>query len=311
MKVAVVNRFFNQLELKEMSAPLIGSGEVLIRIHDCCGGCHIGCHSTACVTASSNRPSPQYMGIVCGIGKGVSSLAVGDRVGLPCFHSACGECGYCRSGKERMCEHQLEDSEAVFGDGVDYGVFPASHVVKIPGNLHFQEAAPIFCKGVLIYKALKESRVKQGEWVAVFGMAGQGHLAVQYAKAMGLRVVAVDERRENRELAKKSGADMILDTEDTDPVAVIMQKIGGVHASLCLDIRKNPFRQSYLVVRRGGTVALVWSPHEELKVPQFDKVLFGIRIKGSIVGTRKDVKEALDFVAGGKVKACLRRLSIG
>lgn len=104
---------------------------------------------------------------------------------------------------------------------------------------------------------------------------------------------------------------MILNAEEADPVAVIMRNIGGVHASLCLDIRKNPFRQSYLAVRRGGTVVLVWSPHEELKVPQFDKVLFGIRIKGSIVATRKDVKEALDFVAGGKVKACLRRLSIG
>jgi propanol-preferring alcohol dehydrogenase len=168
--------------------------------------------------------------------------------------------------------------------------------------MSFEEAAPIFCAGVTTYKALKVTGAKPGEWVAIYGIGGLGHVAVQYAKAMGLNVVAVDLGDEKLELAKQLGADLVVNPKHDDAAQWIKEKVGGVHATVVTAVSKAAFESAYKSIRRGGACVLVGLPPEEIPIPIFDTVLNGVKIIGSIVGTRKDLQEALQFAAEGKVK---------
>lgn len=152
------------------------------------------------------------------------------------------------------------------------------------------------------YKALKVSNAKPGDWVAIYGIGGLGHIALQYAKAMGFNVVAVDISDEKIELATKLGADIAVNGLEEDPVTAIREKVGGVQAAISVAVTKKAFEQAYQSVKRGGCLVVVGLPHDELPIPIFDTVLNGITVKGSIVGTRKDMQEALDFAARGKVR---------
>lgn len=165
------------------------------------------------------------------------------------------------------------------------------------------DAAPILCAGVTTYKALKVCGAKPGDWVAIYGIGGLGHVALQYAKAMGFNVVAVDIADEKLELAKDLGADVTVNGLKGDPADAIQAQVGGVQAAISVAVTKSAFEQAYRSVKRGGTLVVVGLPNDELPIPIFNTVLNGVSVKGSIVGTRIDMKEALDFAARGKVKA--------
>lgn len=191
------------------------------------------------------------------------------------------------------------------GGYAEYCRAAADYVVKIPDNLSFEEAAPIFCAGVTTYKALKVTGAKPGEWVAIYGIGGLGHVAVQYAKAMGLHVVAVDLGGEKLELAKELGADLVVNPLKEDAAQFMKEKVGGVHATVVTAVSKPAFESAYKALRRGGACVLVGLPPEEMPIPIFDTVLNGVKVIGSIVGTRKDLQEALQFAAEGKVKTII------
>jgi propanol-preferring alcohol dehydrogenase len=192
---------------------------------------------------------------------------------------------------------------SVDGSYAEYCKADGNYVVKIPDEISYVDAAPLFCAGVTTYKALKVSTAKPGEWVAIFGIGGLGHLAVQYAVAMGLNVIAIDTGTEKLKLAKDLGASFCLDFKCDDVVARVLAETGGVHASICTAVSKSGFEKSYQVIRRGGKCVLVGLPAEDMPLPIFDTVLNGVSVVGSIVGTRKDLVECLDFAARGKVKA--------
>jgi len=305
MKAAVVTQFREKLEIKDVPIPEIGYGEVLVRIK-ACGVCHSDLHlARADWPLKPHLPAilgHEGVGVVTAVGPGVTSLNVGDRVGIPWLYSACGECEYCLSGQETLCPHQQNTGYSVNGCFAEYCKAPAAYVVKIPDNLGFAEAAPIFCAGVTSYKALKVSGAKPGDWVAIYGIGGLGHVAVQYAKAMGLRVVAVDIVEEKLELAAKLGAEATINGTNADPAREIQERLGGVQAAISVAVTPQAFDQAYRSVKRGGTLVVVGLPNAELPIPIFDTVLNGITVKGSIVGTRKDLQEALEFAAQGKVK---------
>jgi len=227
---------------------------------------------------------------------------VGDRVGIPWLYSACGECEYCLTGRETLCPNQLNAGYSVDGGYAEYCKAPANYVVKVPENLSFEEVAPIFCAGVTTYKALKVSEAKPGDWVAIYGIGGLGHVALQYAKAMGFNVIAVDIQDDKLELAKELGADLTVNGMKTDPVQTIKDQVGGVQAAVSVAVTKKAFEQAYHSVKRGGTLVVVGLPNDELPIPIFDTVLNGVTVKGSIVGTRKDLQESLEFAAQGKVR---------
>ncbi|MBA4602517.1 alcohol dehydrogenase AdhP [Thermoactinomyces mirandus] len=308
MKAAVVNQFYGKLEIKEVPVPQPGYGEILVKIK-ACGVCHTDLHAAHGDWPVKPKlpliPGHEGVGVVVKAGEGVTSVKVGDRVGIPWLYSACGECEYCLSGWETLCKKQLNTGYSVDGSYAEYCKAPAAYVARIPDNLSFEEAAPIFCAGVTTYKALRVIDAKPGEWVAVYGIGGLGHVALQYAKAMGFNVIAVDIQDDKLELAKRLGADLTVNSKTVDPVKEIEEKVGGAHAALSVAVNPKAFEQAYQSVRRGGTVVIVGLPAGELPIPIFDTVLNGVAVKGSIVGTRKDLQEALDFAARGKVKTII------
>ncbi|MBA6396695.1 alcohol dehydrogenase AdhP [Colwellia sp. BRX10-4] len=306
MKAAVIHQFKDKLEIKQLDKPTISSHEVLVKVH-ACGVCHTdlhACHGDWPVKPKMPLvPGHEGVGEIVEVGEQVKHFNLGDRLGIPWLYSACGYCDYCLSGNENLCLLQQNAGYSVDGSYAEYCKADGNYVVKIPDEISYVDAAPLFCAGVTTYKALKVSTAKPGEWVAIFGIDGLGHLAVQYAVAMGLNVIAIDTGTEKLKLAKDLGASFCLDFKSDDVVARVLAETGGVHASICTAVSKSGFEQSYQVIRRGGKCVLVGLPAEDMPLPIFDTVLNGVSVVGSIVDTRKDLVECLDFAARGKVKA--------
>ncbi len=308
MKAAIVHAFKEPLSVKEVDKPVIGHGEILVRIK-ACGVCHTDLHAAHGDWPVKPKlpliPGHEGAGIIEEVGEGVTHLKIGDRVGVPWLYSACGHCEYCLTGRETLCKEQQNAGYSVDGGYAQYCKADADYAVKIPDRLSFEEVAPIFCAGVTTYKALKVTEAKPGEWVAIYGIGGLGHVAVQYAKAMGLHVIAVDTHNEKLTLAKELGADLTVNPVEENSSEFIQREVGGAHASVCTAVSKPAFSEAYAAVRRGGSVVAVGLPPEEMPIPIFDTVLNGIKVIGSIVGTRKDLMEALEFAAEGKVKTII------
>jgi len=306
MKAAVINEFKGQLSIEDRPIPIVGAKDVLVKIH-ACGVCHTdlhACHGDWPVKPTLPLvPGHEGVGEIMKIGTEIHHLKIGDRVGIPWLYSACGQCDYCLQGQETLCLSQHNSGYSVDGSFAQYCLANGEYVVKIPDGLSYVDAAPLFCAGVTTYKALKVSTVKPGQWMAIVGVGGLGHLAIQYAVAMGMNVIAVDTGKDKMALAKKLGAVHCIDFMQDKPSEKINQLVGGVHGVVCTAVSKVAFEESYKSVRRGGTFVLVGLPPEEMPLPIFDTVLNGIKLVGSIVGTRQDLNECLQFAADGKVKA--------
>ena len=310
MKAAVVREFKAKLNIEEVDLPTVGANEVLVQIK-ACGVCHTdlhACHGDWPVKPKMPLiPGHEGVGEITETGSQVTHLKKGDRVGIPWLYSACGYCDYCLEGKETLCLNQQNAGYSVDGGYAEFCLAAADYVVKIPDELGYIEAAPLFCAGVTTYKALKVSKAKPGDWVSVVGVGGLGHLAIQYAVAMGLNVIAVDTGSDKEKLSKELGATHYIDFMKDTPEKKIQSLLNtGVHASICTAVSKAAFESAYHSVRRGGSCVLVGLPPEDMSVPIFDTVLNGVSIAGSIVGTRRDLQECLDFAAKGKVKAIIQ-----
>jgi propanol-preferring alcohol dehydrogenase len=308
MQAAVVERFGHPLELRELPIPVPGPGQALVKVIST-GVCHTDLHAAdgdwPVKPTLPFVPGHEGAGIAVALGSGVKHLKEGDRVGIAWLGSACGYCEYCLSGWETLCHKQQNSGYSVDGSFAEYAVAQADYLGHIPANLSFTEAAPILCAGVTTYKGLKQTDTRPGEWVVISGVGGLGHVAVQYAKAMGLHVVAVDVGSEKLELARKLGAEVTIDASVEDPAQAIQKKIGGAHAALVTAVSPIAFKQAVGMLRRGGTCVLNGLPPGDFPLPIFDVVLNGHTVRGSIVGTRLDLQEALAIAAEGKVKATI------
>jgi propanol-preferring alcohol dehydrogenase len=237
------------------------------------------------------------------VGAGVSHVKEGDRVGVPWLYTACGHCRHCLGGWETLCESQQNTGYSVNGGFAEYVVADPNYVGRLPENVSFVEIAPILCAGVTVYKGLKATDTRPGDWVVVSGIGGLGHMAVQYAKAMGLNVIAVDVDDAKLELARRLGASLGVNARKADPAAFVRKEVGGAQGVLVTAVSPKAFEQAMGMVGRGGTVSLVGLPPGDFPLSIFNTVLNGITVRGSIVGTRLDLQEALDFAGQGKVKA--------
>lgn len=303
MKAAVVHDFGQPLRIEDVPVPRPGPGQILVRIA-ASGVCHTDLHAAEGDWPVKPKlpfiPGHEGVGHVAAVGPDVITVKEGDRVGIPWLHSACGVCDYCLTGWETLCPLQQNTGYSVDGGFAEYVLAPAAYVGHLPSSLSFTDAAPILCAGVTTYKGLKETDTKPGEWVVIVGVGGLGHLAVQYAKAMGRHVAAVDIADDKLALAKRLGAELTVNASEGDPAAVIQQQIGGAHGVLVTAVSPKIFRQSIDMLRRGGTCSLVGLPPGDFPTPIFDVVLKRITIRGSIVGTRKDLQESLQFAADGQ-----------
>jgi propanol-preferring alcohol dehydrogenase len=305
MKAAVVTSFTKPLDVRDVPIPEPGEGQVLIRM-ETCGLCHTDIH--AAQGDWPVKPTPPFVpghegvGIVEKLGPAVHHRRIGDRVAIPWLGRACGECRYCISGWETLCEKQQNSGYSVDGAFAEYAVADARYVVPVPDAVSSMDAAPLTCAGVTTYKAAKVARIMPTERVAVFGIGGLGHLAVQYARILGGSVIAVDVEKAKLDLAIELGADHVVNARETDPVAAI-QALGGADVAIALAVAPAAFEQAFNSLRRGGRLVCVALPAEgSMQIPIFDTVLKGISIIGSIVGTRQDLVEVFDLHAAGRTR---------
>ncbi|HZN05671.1 MAG TPA: alcohol dehydrogenase AdhP [Pyrinomonadaceae bacterium] len=308
MQAAVVERFGEPLVVRELPVPTPGPGQALVEIF-ASGVCHTDLHAAdgdwPVKPTLPFTPGHEGAGIVAALGPGVTHLKLGDRVGIAWLHSACGHCKFCLSGWETLCLEQKNSGYSVDGSFAQYALAQADYLGRIPENLSFVDAAPILCAGVTTYKGLKETETRPGEWVVISGIGGLGHVAIQYARAMGLRVAAVDLGPEKIALARKLGAEIAVDAKTQDPAVEIQKQIGGAQGVLVTAVSTIAFKQAIGMLRRGGTCVLNGLPPGEFPISIFDVVLNRYTIRGSIVGTRLDLEEALTFAADGHVKATI------
>lgn len=307
MRAAVVTSFTEPLEIQERPVPTPGPGQVLVRI-EASGLCHTDIH--AAHGDWPVKPTPPFVpghegvGIVEAIGEGVEAHAVGDRVALPWLGHACGHCDHCISGWETLCEKQQNTGYSIDGGFAEYAVADAEFAVRVPAGIDPVDAAPLTCAGVTTYKAVKVAHIRPSERVAVFGIGGLGHLAVQYARLVGGTVVAVDISADKLSLARELGADHVVNAAEEDPVSAI-EELGGADVAIVLAVMPSVFEQAFASLRRGGRLVCVGLPPEKdgpMELPIFPTVLKGLSVIGSIVGTRQDLAEVFELHARGRTR---------
>ena len=307
MQAAVVEQFGKPLVLKELDIPTPGAGQVLVKT-EACGVCHTDLHAAngdwPVKPTLPFTPGHEGIGIVTALGAGVTAVKEGDRIGVPWLYAACGHCEFCLAAREPVCPEAQFGGYTKNGGFAEYIVADPNYVAHIPARLAAREAAPLICAGITSYKGIKETQARPGEWVVVSGVGGLGHLGIQYAKAMGLHVCAVDIDDGKLAHAKRLGADAVVNAKDGDPIAAVIKATGGgAHGVLITAPSLGAFKQGVGMTRKCGTCVLVGLPPGEFPTPLFDVVANCITIRGSFVGNRRDMAEALAFAADGKVKA--------
>ena len=309
MKAAVLHELGRPLVIEDIPTPSPGRGEVLIKVA-ACGVCHSDLHLAAGewellkpITKLPLVPGHEITGTIAAVGEAVDDLTVGDRVGVPWLHGTCGECEFCRIGRETLCLKQQVTGCTVDGGFAEFVKAKASHTAKLPSNLGFEEAAPILCAGLTVYNALKASELQVGQKIAIFGIGGLGHLAVQLAKATGAEVIAVDVTDDKLELARECGADAIVNAA-TAPAYKEIKKMtgGGAHVVMVTSGSRAAYETALRSLRRGGTLAVVGMAPEPISVSTVALVSGEYRIVASAVGTRRDLREVLQLASEGKVR---------
>ncbi|MBW4039975.1 MAG: zinc-dependent alcohol dehydrogenase [Acidobacteria bacterium] len=307
MQAAVVEAFGKPLVLREWDVPKAGPGQIVVKT-EACGVCHTDLHAANGDWPLKPKlpfiPGHEAVGIVTEVGVGVTIVKEGDRVGVPWLYSACGHCEYCLAAWETVCPDAQFGGYTKNGGFAEYILADPNYVALIPKGLSAVEAAPLICAGITTYKGIKQTEALPGEWIAISGCGGLGHLAVQYAKAMGLLVAAIDVDDKKLAHAKSLGADLTFNAKNGDPdVALKKSTGGGAHGVLITAPSLPAFKQGVGMTRKLGTCVLVGLPPGEFPVPLFNVVANCITVRGSFVGTREDMAEALDFAARGLVKA--------
>ena len=304
-RAAVVHDFTEPLRIEQVARCPLESGQIRVRI-EASGLCHTDIH--AAHGDWPVKPSPPFVpghegvGIVEELGPGVVEVGLGDRVALPWLGYACGTCDYCVSGWETLCLEQKNMGYSIDGGFGEYATAYARYVVRVPDGVDPFDAAPLTCAGVTTYKAIKVAGTRSSDLVAVFGVGGLGHMAIQYARIAGGRVIAVDLYDEKLDLARTLGAEFTVNAAKEDPAAAI-QELGGADQAIALAVSPKSFEQAYRSLRRGGTLVFVALPAENhVTLPIFETVLNGITVVGSIVGTRADLREVFELHAAGKTE---------
>ncbi len=305
MKAAVVHEYKQPLRVEEVATPTPGPGEVIIKV-EACGVCHSDLHLAEGdwkpllkIVKMPLIPGHEVAGKVVAIGEGVTELEIGDRAGVAWTHWTCGECDMCREGRENLCSKQVITGATVDGGYAEFIKARASHALKVPEGLSSEEAAPMYCAGVTVYRAIKLAEIEPGQRVSIVGIGGLGHLAVQIAKHYGAEVVAIDVADDKLELARELGADVTINAAQANAVKE-MRNLGGMHRAIVTSAAKAAYDTALFGLRGNGKLMIVGMPADNISLPAI--LLREITVMASATGTRKDLGELLDLAAAGKVK---------
>lgn len=302
-----------ELEYKDIPVPKPSSTEILINVKYS-GVCHTDLHAW-----KGDWPLPTKLplvgghegaGVVVALGENVKGWKVGDLAGIKWLNGSCMACEYCELGNESNCPHADLSGYTHDGSFQQYATADAVQAAKIPQGTDLAQVAPILCAGITVYKALKSADLKAGQWVAISGACGGlGSLAVQYARAMGYRVLGIDGGDDKRKLFKELGGEVFIDFKTTSDIEAEILKAtdGGAHGVINVSVSEAAIQSSTRYVRANGTVVLVGLPAgAQCKSEVFNHVVKSISIVGSYVGNRADTREALDFFARGLVHSPIK-----
>ncbi|CAF0993731.1 unnamed protein product [Rotaria sp. Silwood1] len=313
MKAAVITTFKKLLEIKHVGIPKLGPNNILIKTI-ACGVCHTDlhvAHGNWDIKPQLPRiPGHEGVGEIVELGSMVGNhLKKGDIVGVPWLHSACRHCEYCLTGRETLCKQQTNSGFSCDGSFAEYVVMDGDFAVKLPDGMDPFTSAPLYCAGVTVYKALKISQVRPGEWVSIVGVGGLGSVAVKYAVAMGMRVVTIVAPNDKVAVAlsKEMGAEEVYDGPPDQHGKWIQEKVGGVQATIVTVPIIAAFEQAFQSVKRGGRVVAVALLNGKMAVPIVDCILGGIEVVGSVVGTRKDLQECLEIAKHHKIECKVQK----
>lgn len=304
MRAAVVRSFGHPLTIDQVPIPIPGAHQALVKV-EYTGVCRTDLHAARGEWSTHPElpfiPGHEGHGPVVALGPDVSGVRLGDRLGGSWLASACGLCAHCLAGEEHLCPAQQNLGYSLAGSFADFMLVDTRYAARIPAGLDPVAVCPILCGGVSAYRALKATGARPGQWVVISGIGGVGHLAVQYARAMGLRVAAVDVEESKLALARKHGAEVTVNALTQNPGTELTAQVGGAHAAVVTAPNPQAFADSLAMLRPGGTVALVGRPAGSFSLDIVDTVRRGLTVRGSSAGSRLDLVEALELFAGGAV----------
>lgn len=298
------------ISVQSRPTPTLTGAQVLVKV-DCAGVCasdlHLARRDLPYLQATVSVAGHEGVGRIAALGPAADSYRwrVGDRVAIRWLHRVCGECEACTTGFENLCPNRKVSGKDVEGCFAEYAVADSAYLCRVPESVAAAEAAPILCAGVTVYKALKVAELRPGAWVAIAGAGGGlGHLAIQYARAMGYRPLALDADKE--QLCTRLGAEAYIDVVVTaDCVAEVVRITGGgAHCALVCASSGRAYADAVRYLRRAGKMVCIGLPPQSSPIPVLpeDFIARGIRIMGTSTGTLQDTDEALGFLERGEIK---------
>lgn len=304
MKAAVVPGLNSQWEIKEVPTPEPGANQVLIKV-GASGLCYTDVHITKghIPTQFPRTLGHEPVGEIVAIGEGVTSRQVGDRVGVPWVQSSCGRCEWCLRGKKMFCQQQIGTGVQTQGSHAEYMIAYADSTMLLPDSISYAQAAPVFCAGYTVWSGLRFADPKPHEKIAILGIGGLGHLALQYSKAAGFETIAITHSQDKEKLVRDLGADEVVADGEA------LQKIGGADVILATGNSYKSASAALKGLRPDGRLVLMGISEEPLEVTA-DIVTNRSRIIGSMQNGDEYLYEALDFVAKGKVKVIAETYSL-
>lgn len=305
MKAAVVPSIKGKWAVKEWPTPEPGPNDVLIKIH-ASGLCYTDVHIThgALPTEFPRVLGHEPVGEIVKVGSAVHSRKPGDRVGVPWIQSSCGRCEWCMRSKFMFCNQQIGTGVQTQGSHAEYMLANADSTMILPEGLDYDLAAPIFCAGYTVWSGLRWAAPQPGERIAVVGIGGLGHLAVQYAKAAGFHTIALSRSKDKEAMIRKLGADDVV--TDADGLAAI----GGADIILCTGNSSKSVSESVRGLRPDGRLVVMGLDSEAVQISPADLIMKRIKVIGSQQNNREYLYEALELVAKGRVKPMIETFAL-
>jgi alcohol dehydrogenase, propanol-preferring len=305
MRAVVIREFHEPLVIEDRPIPEPGPGKIRVAI-ETSGVCHTDIHAAhgdwPVKPALPLVPGHEGVGLVDALGEGVTRIGIGQRVAIPWLGGADGTCEYCVKGLETYCVNPTFTGYTVDGGYREYSIANADYVGVVPEGVDPLDAAPLTCAGVTTYKAVKVAEVGPSDVVGIVGIGGLGHLGLQYARIAGGFTVAIDVDDAKLDLAKRLGADHVINAERQDVVEE-MRALGGADAIVTTAATPAPLAAAFASLRPAGRLVLVGLPADNVfQLPIFETVLRGIKVMGSLVGTREDLAEVFQLHAQGRTR---------
>ena len=288
------------LKYTDVETPKIGPKEVLIKV-SACGVCRSNLHMIEGNWLDMGVPAKypivpghEVTGTITQVGEQVSNIQKGDKVGVQPLYDTCNTCEPCITGHENICNNAQITGETVDGGYTQYMKAVANHVYKLPNNLDPVNAAPLFCPGLTAYKAVAKAEPQAGKSIAIFGIGGVGHMAIQFAKLNGANVIAISRGSDHLKLAKQVGADTTVSPDQKDYGGIV----GQVDSSIVFAPSDDFLNMAVKATKKNGT--LVIGVRANLQDFPFNKE---ITVKGTAIGTRIDMQNVLKIASQGLVQA--------